>query len=183
MRMRKIFWLAVLALGASMAAQAQDYPKAEVFGGYSYAHTSIVGTGFNFNGGIGSLTGNLNDWFGVEGEFAGYHTGSNGVSGTLVTYMFGPRIAVRNKGNDKVTPYFHALFGGAHVSASAFGIGGSDNAFALAVGGGVDARVTKNVAVRVVQADYMLTKFTDGVNDRQNSVRISAGIVFRWGGQ
>jgi hypothetical protein len=37
--------------------------------------------------------------------------------------------------------------------------------------------------VRPVQAEYFLTKFPDGDNNRQNNFRYSAGIVYRFGGQ
>jgi opacity protein-like surface antigen len=82
-----------------------------------------------------------------------------------------------------VTPYVHVLFGGAHASISVGGSSGSVNAFAFALGGGVDAKLTHAVAFRVAQFDYLLTKFSDGIDDRQNNVRISTGIVFRWGGK
>src|SRR5262249_40883133 len=114
--MRKFLGIAVLLVGLTAFAAAQNTPKAEVFGGYSFVHSSVVGTGFNYNGGIGSITGNVNDWFGIEAEFAGYHTGSNGVSGSLMTYSAGPKLAYRK--NDHMTPYVHVLFGGAHSSAS-----------------------------------------------------------------
>jgi len=31
--------------------------------------------------------------------------------------------------------------------------------------------------------EYLMTKFNDGVDNRQNNVRVSTGIVFRWGGK
>jgi hypothetical protein len=60
---------------------------------------------------------------------------------------------------------------------------GSKFAFATAAGGGIDVRVSRHFAVRPVQAEYFLTKFRDGANNRQNNFRYSAGIVFRFGGQ
>lgn len=179
--MRKLCLISALFLLLSVSAVAQDYPKAEVFGGYSYVHASVVGNGFNFNGASGSIAFNPNDWFGVVADFGVYHNGDFGVSTNLVSYLFGPKFAYRKM--PRVTPYAQVLFGGAHVGASFSGVSGSSNAFALAFGGGIDAKVTPHVAIRVIQAEYLLTKFNDGSNDRQNNVRISAGIVFRWGGK
>ena len=176
--MRRFLGIAVLVVGLTAVAAAQNAPKAELFGGYSFVHSSIVGTGFNYNGGIGSVTGNMNDWFGIEAEFAGYHTGSNGVSGSLMTYSAGPKLAYRK--NDHMTPYVHVLFGGAHSSASFAGVSASDNAFAMAFGGGVDANMSSRFALRLFQADYAMTKFTDGVDNRQNNFRVSTGVVVRW---
>jgi opacity protein-like surface antigen len=172
--MRRLVWLIGMLLGLTLAATAQKTPTVELFGGYSYAHTSVAGTGFNFNGGAGSLNGNINEWFGIEGEFAGYHTGSNGASGSLFTYTVGPKFAYRK--DERFTPFVHALFGGAHSGGDL----GGDSAFAMKVGGGLDYNATPNVAIRMFQVDYALTKFSDGVNDRQHSVIVSAGIVGRW---
>lgn len=176
---RKLVVLCAVIMAFSMTVWAQDAPKAEVFGGYSYAHTSIAGTGFNFNGGSGSLSVNPNKNWGLVADVGAYHTSKFGVDATLVTYLFGPKLAIRS--NPKVTPFVHALLGGAHISAGGFGLSGSDSAFAMALGGGIDANVNKNVAIRVGQVEYLLTKFTDGLDDRQNSVRLSVGIVFKFG--
>jgi opacity protein-like surface antigen len=177
--MRKLLWISTLLMVLTISAAAQDYPKAEVFGGYSYLHVNVLGTGFGFNGASGSIAVNPNHWFGIVGDFGGYHNGDFGVSTTAVTYLFGPKFAYRK--NERVTPYFHVLFGGAHVSANFAGAGGSESAFAMALGGGADVKVHPHVAIRLIQVDYLLTKFNDGDNNRQNNVRISAGIVFRWG--
>jgi opacity protein-like surface antigen len=166
-----------LVLALAVSASAQDYPKAEVFGGYSYLHTSIAGTGFSSNGVSGSISINPSNWVGLVGDFGVYHRSVLGTGVNTVTYLFGPKLAYRH--SDKLTPYFHFLLGGAHLS----GGGASTSAFALAFGGGFDAKVTPHVAVRLIQADYVLTKFNDGANNRQSNARISAGIVFRPGGR
>jgi hypothetical protein len=51
----------------------------------------------------------------------------------------------------------------------------------MTAGGGIDFKVSKHVSVRPVQADYFLTKIPDGLNNRQNNFRFSAGVVFRFG--
>lgn len=152
----------------------------EVFGGYSYLHSSFAGTGLNFNGASGSLAVNLSPVFGIVGDFGGYHNTTSGVSTNNFTYLFGPKFAYR--GNEKVTPYFHVLLGGVHASSSFGTVSASSNAFAMALGGGLDAKVAPHIAIRVAQVDYLLTKLPDDKDDRQNNVRVSAGIVFRWGG-
>lgn len=170
---RAIVVFAILSL-VSIAAMAQDFSKAEVFGGYSYVRLNDIGQGFNFNGGAGSISINPNSTLGLVADFGGYHTSSFGSDANLTTYLFGPKLAMRSEG--QFTPFVHALFGGAHIS----GGGASDNAFAMALGGGIDAKMSEHVALRVVQLDYLLTKFSNGANDRQNSLRASTGIVFRF---
>lgn len=195
--MKKVMLAALLFLGSSIILMAQDKPKAEVFGGYSYLHTSDNGFSFNSNGGSGSVAFNANDWFGVVGDFGFYHASPDissievvlpGISGSAsvntFSFLFGPKVSMR--GNEKFTPFAQALFGGAHqkttVDVTGFGSSStSETAFATALGGGFDVKVAKSVAIRLVQVEYVLTKFNDGDKNRQNSVRISTGLVFRFG--
>jgi hypothetical protein len=45
----------------------------------------------------------------------------------------------------------------------------------------VHIRLTEHFALRVIQADYYYTRFTNGVNDHQNNLRLSEGLIFRFG--
>jgi opacity protein-like surface antigen len=179
-------------------ASAQDSPKIEAFGGYSYLRANEGGEGFNFNGGSGSLAYNLTPWLGVVGDVGGYHwSGSGdfaGADATVVTYLFGPKVALRH---GPITPFAQVLFGGGHFSANEGcsdarvrrngGVSDcgnfSENGFAMTMGGGVDWNATSHLGIRLIQAEYLLTKFDgEGVDGRntQNNDRISAGVVFRW---
>ncbi len=93
------------------------------------------------------------------------------------SYMFGPRINLRR---DIITPFAQILFGGI-VATSGIGHPGDTNAFAMAAGAGLDVKVSRHVSVRQVQAEYFQTKFSNGLSNRQNNFRFSAGIVFRFG--
>jgi len=45
--------------------------------------------------------------------------------------------------------------------------------------------VHRHFAIRIIQAEYLMTRFasyTTGATGTQNDVRLSAGIVFRFGG-
>ena len=57
----------------------------------------------------------------------------------------------------------------------------SENSFAMTAGGGIDFKVSRHVSIRPVQAEYFLTKVPDGLNNRQNNLRIGAGVVVRLG--
>jgi len=206
--MRKLLFVgAVLfVLGLARPAMAQDENAFSVYGGYYYVHSSVSvsgeGTttddgriipavsgggdptfGFNFNGGGGQFAYNFNQdkklKFGVVADFAGYSTSSNDTSATVFTYLFGPRVSY---GDGRLTPFVQSLYGGARGSGGfgAINGSGSQNAFAMTVGGGLDFQVTKHLFVRPVQAEYMLTKFNTGFNDHQNNFRFSAGLGFRW---
>jgi opacity protein-like surface antigen len=180
--MRKFFVLAALVVLFSGAAMAQDHPKAELFGGYSYARISPGSgfTGINLpTGWHASVAGNLNNWFGIAGDISGNY-GNPTILGLKVntklhTYTFGPRISYRN--NEKITPFAHAMFGGANVRGSIFGVGVSDSGFAMTIGGGVDAKINDHFAFRVAQFDYLMTRIG---GSSQNNFRLSTGIVIRF---
>jgi hypothetical protein len=57
------------------------------------------------------------------------------------------------------------------------------NASAMAAGGGLDIPFGRHLAIRALQAEYLLTRFdrSDGSSATQNNLRVSAGIVFCFG--
>jgi outer membrane immunogenic protein len=188
--MRKCVYvvLVIMVLALAVPAKAQDdAPKVEAFVGYSLLHVRVEpgnGTtyGFNFNGGSGQLAYNFTHMFSFVGDFGGYECNctSHGVTvdTNAYTYLFGPRVSFRPSGA-RFVPFGQVLFGGARL-ANGIVSGTSENAFALAVGGGVDFNVTRHIAIRPVQLEYLMTKFNDGNNDRQNNFRYSAGFVFQF---
>lgn len=165
--MRKLAVFAFFFALCCLPAAAQDYPKAEIFGGYQYTHLE---GGFNGNGWNLSAAGNLNHWFGVAADLsAGYDSGVHSFS-----YLFGPVVSYRK--SDKLTPFAHVLLGGTRVTVS--GLSGSTSAFTTAFGGGFDTKLTSRISYRLVQADWVLTHFA-GSTQAKNA-RISTGIVFRF---
>jgi hypothetical protein len=89
----------------------------------------------------------------------------------VYTYTFGPVLQARLP---VFQPFVHALFGGATAS----GGGVSDHAFAMFLGGGIDLGFRRGIAFRLVQADWMMTKFADETQNKQG--RVSAGIVIKF---
>jgi hypothetical protein len=195
--MKKFSILIVFVGLLSFPLMAQEYPKAEVFGGYQYLHFGGNGTDVNANGWNASLTGNFNKWFGVAADFSGaYKTiniGGVNVDTKVYSYTGGPVVSLNSGG--KVNPFVHALFGGAHVSGSGCatlqdsidgvkpaditGCGsGSLNGFTMMFGGGADVKLNKALAVRLIQADWVSYRFS-GVSESHN-VRVSTGIVLRF---
>lgn len=175
--MKKIVVLFSLLFLVSICLQAQDYPKAEIFGGYQYQHLGGDFTGVNTNGWNASLTGNFNKTFGVTGDFGGSYKTISGVSGSMYTYTFGPVVSLNHEG--VVNPFVHALFGGSHFSLSIPGVGsGGTNGFTMMFGGGVDAKVAPAFAIRVAQVDWVYYRFS-GTSESSN-VRLSTGLVLRF---
>jgi len=181
-RMRKTLWIFVAVLFTPLAAKAADAPKAEVFGGYSYFRAN-EGFTLNLNGWNASITGNVNRWLGVVGDFSGHYGSESGsflVPGkadlSSHSFLFGPRFSYR--GHDRITPFAHALFGVNHARAHSFGLTLKDTAFSTAIGGGFDVKLSNSFALRALQADYVMTRFG---GETQNNARLSFGVVYRWG--
>jgi hypothetical protein len=181
-------FLLLLAPAAAMAQQ--DYPRGEVFFGYSYFRANPEGQ--NLNGWNASVAGNITSWFGVEGDFAGHYGTLKDQFGFIIqgiqinqyTFMGGPKLSLRG---GRVAPFVHALIGGARAGTDEFGLKSSGFALAAAVGGGIDIGLNKSFAVRAVQADYLMTRFKSfpefrnfSVDERQNNFRFSTGIVVRF---
>lgn len=171
--MRKLIGITLFLGLFSFSALAADYPKAEVFGGYQY--TRLEG-GVNGNGWNVAVTGNLSDWLGITADFAGAYTSQSGVSFRNYTYTFGPVMSLRQ--NRGFTPFVHALIGGDHATAAFAGASGSGNGFALLAGGGVDINYGPRLAIRAVQADWMLVHGSGSTSSK--NARISTGVVFRF---
>jgi len=187
--MKLKFWvslLAVLSFSAVSAYAQESAPKVDVFAGYSYvqANPGVTGTNsFHLHGGNANVAYNINNWLGGVADFGGY-TKANilGTSndGTFSTYLFGPRVTYRHY--SRITPFGQVLFGAAHANAAAFGTTGTQNAFAMTAGGGVDYKVLNHFSIRPFQAEYLLTRFREGTigTQNQNNFRVSTGFVFRF---
>ncbi len=182
---------------SSASTRSEEFPGGELFLGYSYVrfntNTALLPGGATVSehfdmipGGVASITGNINRWFGLTADFAGYglHDVGN-VDGKLYTYLFGPRFALRR---GKWVVFADALGGGSRVTSKLKGLPDTvffnhsfhRNSAAAAAGGGVDWG-GRHVAIRLGEVEYLLTTFSDNHNDRQNSWRASGGIVFRFG--
>jgi outer membrane protein OmpA-like peptidoglycan-associated protein/opacity protein-like surface antigen len=183
-------------------------PKVELFLGYSYLRAiPTYATGNRLvwmNGGSASAAFNLNRYFGLVADVGGFadsqlnltgpgvpvpHVAASG--GNAYTYLFGPRLSYRK--HERITPFAQVLFGGIHASPVTLdGCTGTgcvplpaQTAFAMTAGAGLDIGLTRHVAFRAVQAEYLMTRFpnpTTQASASQNDIRISSGIVFRLGG-
>lgn len=170
--------------------------------------SSEFGVRTNFNGWNAEAQYNTGRWFGIAIDASGYSatpfTATSATSlPTLRRYAFlaGPVLTYRTK--SKVTPYVHALFGSefARLSAStpsnpaaASSIVTNYTDFTIALGGGVDFKLSKHFSLRGGQLDWYrtnlnLSSFYDhaynsdefpGLSTKQKNLRFSAGVVARF---
>lgn len=171
-----------------LSARGQESRHMELGADFNYVHTNAP------PGGCGCFAMNGADaWFGYElkhsahvvGMFSAQHASDVDGSGadlTITTYLLGGRYSWQKLG--RWSPFGQVLLGGAHAGGSFApqntGYGGS-NAFAMIAGGGLDIRLSDRFALRAFEADYYHTRFANGVNDHQNNLRISAGLIVRFG--
>ena len=179
--MRKIAATAFLVFISSALAAAQVPTSGNVFFGYSYYNANVGGQRTSLNGWNGSIEGKFLPFIGVVADFSGYYGSQNFTTCTVpildcVTinnnftehnYLFGPRASVSV---GKIRPFAELLIGAGHIHANG---GGSDTAFATAVGGGVDYKLVRLLSLRV-EGDYIHTNL---FNTPQNNLRISTGLA------
>ena len=152
---------------ALLPAAAQD-DKVEVFGGYSYMRFR-PSPDVNLNGWEASAQYKFRDWIGGVADFDGHYGSQFGVGESVHSFLFGPQVSLPSK----VSPFAHVLLGGAHFSAGGVG----DTAFSMAIGGGMDYEVKQGISWRIIQGDYLLTRF---FGETQNNGRLSTGVIFRF---
>jgi len=178
--------LAIFGFDGAASAQEVYTPKYEVGVNYSWLHVNSANYDFQRtgNGGSGYFEYNLNKTLGLVADFGGYANTRTGINEKLLTYMFGPRFNWRHS---RLNPYVQFLFGGGYAWSGPTST--TQNAFATAAGGGLDYSLTKRIAIKPIQVEYVMTQFdsarlggaTRGFGSHQNDVRYSAGVVFRLG--
>ncbi len=138
---------------------------------------------FDTNGGFISGTYAFRYWLRAAAEVTGNRDSNIGPLGqnlTLLTYTAGPQVVLHM---GRIEPYAQALFGAAHASDSYFpsatSYSTSANSFAYQTGGGIDFTLTRHLAVKAIEAQYLHTGFPNGTNGSQNHLMLGAGIVFR----
>jgi Outer membrane protein beta-barrel domain len=174
--MLKGYRLLIPLLFLPLSAMAQQTPVVEVFGGYSHLVANVSASSFNLNGVDASVTENLNRWFGGKLEYNAQFGTEAGNKVNTETLMYGPVFSYRK--NPKFVPFGEALAGAVRGGPEYLDVSERVFHFAAAVGGGLDVTLTDRVALRVIQADYLLTRFS---GTRQDNFRLSAGILLRFG--
>lgn len=193
----------LLLLTAGSALAQSEYPAAEASMDFMYARTPVANQDLNCAGGGTTLAINVSSTLSLATDlgycrFFGQTFGFNRLSGSQFNYLFGPRLTLRS--SSAIHPFFDLMFGGTRLglgcdSSSGFGClngtnhsSGSRNAFAMTVGGGVDVKFSSRVSWRLIQAEYLYTRFNNDCplafcsnNNNQNSFRLKSGLVFGLG--
>jgi peptidoglycan-associated lipoprotein len=181
-----------ISLSASLAAFGQvempdSQSRFDVAVTYNTALANVTTSNqFWMQGGsVQVRAGSWNGW-GIAGNVIGLHTGnmhSSGVGLDLIAYTAGLRYTVipeRGRYN-----YFGEVLGGAvHGANSIFPTGNhfstSGNSLALQMGGGINIPMSRRLALRVVEADWLRTQLPNATTGIQNNFRLGAGIQIQF---
>jgi hypothetical protein len=191
-----LLWFAILT---ALAAQAQQHPRLEAFGGFSYANVNLgsesslfAPTGRNYYGGGFSFSFNPKAYLRVILLDVGLESGHSAFpdEGALTTgqLLVGPEFVLRRR---HVNGFAHTLFGlaqydlGSCATPCAFPYtpppvltphANVRNHFAMGLGAGLDINLSHYFAMRLIQADYVPTRI---LGYWESSFRINTGVVFR----
>lgn len=158
----------------------------ELFGGYSYMHFDSSAFGFandsSLNGGNLSLSvphlfrSRQYHMLGVVADISANY----GSHLSVYNFMGGPQFTFDKKG---YTFFVRGLFG---KSRERFGVqppdivGYSSLGRAFAFGGGIQKNWRSQLAVRIIQVDYV---YNNNFELTQNNLRVSTGVVYQFGGK
>jgi opacity protein-like surface antigen len=168
---------------------AEEYPTAEVYGGYQL---SVPNLGDNLNGFAAAGEYNFSPNMGIVGDFGFGKKTLNATGYNVVTkdysLMVGPRFSYRTS---KARAFAHVMAGGVRTTskfsttlAGLFASSSKDTNFAFAIGGGLEFKIAERIFVRPAQLDLVETYNTVyGAKSAtwDSGLRYSAGIVFSLG--
>jgi outer membrane immunogenic protein len=188
----------VLILGtvASATAQPEDQeeaiPRAQIALNYSYMRANAAPGNcgcFNLNGGSTEIALRVYRKFSAVFDLTGEHAGTTSIPGqslSLLSYTGGPRFSypLHRRGLTRMVPFVQALVGAVHGFDGQFpdhsgALSNSATNLAVLVGGGLDLQLNHRFAVRAGQVDYGLNQLPNNANNRENLLRVSAGMVLR----
>jgi hypothetical protein len=181
----------ILAFAVLLFATPSHAQSIELFGGYSFVRAPVTFIqpvlcpapscpsttnthNLNLNGWEAGAAIKILGPLALAADFSRTSSSFQGANTHLQTYLAGPQLRFPGR----VSPFAHFLVGAAHesisTSAGSLTFGPTQNAFATALGLGIDLKVLPLLSIRPIQIDYLLTHFNSST---QNQLRASAGIV------
>jgi hypothetical protein len=181
-----LLWLPCAA-PAQIASSSSSLASSNIFAGYSFlADNLFSGQHADLNGWHISAEKKYLPYFGLVGDISGLYGSTNSTCSSsyqgqclahanVSEYTF--QTGIRGSfAASTVRPFAEALFGAARTEESGAALSNSNLGFAATLGAGLDCRLTRLLGCRLV-VDYIVTgDFTA----RQNNIRASTGLVFRF---
>jgi hypothetical protein len=187
-----IIFCCVFSLGViAVNAQPPDDNCGEFFVGYALNRMDLQDAlddrgirnslgGWNSNGvnvSVGGHVGQtgITDSISILGDFSAHYGKLYGDRVMIYTATVGPQFTSRK--HKVLHPFVRALFGVSHIDGDLGGGITDSTGFAFILGGGFDAKLSKNFGLRIAQLDF--------VGMRHESVtiknfRFATGLAFTW---
>jgi opacity protein-like surface antigen len=114
------------------------------------------------------------------------HAIEPGVNLSQFSVVVGPRyyFSLNKSSAHVIDLYGQALFGFDAASNSVFphatGLTGNATSVAYQAGGGANIRLSHNLSLRLLEADFITTSLPNHANNRQYDVRLANGLVFHF---
>lgn len=187
--------LGILGTGAlstlTGTAQQQRMPatgQADLSLTYTTSHSNFIpGDGFWMQGGDVEMAFHFPARFAAVASVSGGHTGagSGGVPLNLITSVYGLRytwtlptktrdVEIFGQGLTGISQGFGSTFPAAGGSTT------SATGLAIQAGGGVDIGLSPHWAVRAGEVQWLRSEIPNATTNVQNSLKIGAGILFRF---
>jgi hypothetical protein len=146
----------------------------------------IAGDSFWMQGGSVQIHGQFWRGLGVVADVGALHTGEahgTAVGLDLVTAAFGPRYT-QSWAHHRRALFCEALAGETHgfdsVFPAATELASSADSLALQVGGGMNLRFSRHLAMRAFEAAWLRTQLPNATTGVQNNLRVGTGLVFKF---
>lgn len=176
----------ILTTASALAQSPRSRHEVDLAVSYLSVRSNLTpGQFFWQQGGDLDLSATVSRSFGLAANVAGtqaHNISRNGIGLDTFTATFGPNYTW-SRPSGKMSVFGQGLVGISHSWNSLFpnttSSSTSADSFALQVGGGVDLRLSRHLAVRPIQADWVRTHFPNATTNVQNNFRLGAGLVFR----
>jgi hypothetical protein len=197
--MRRWVWAVCLLFACCSFAAAQleepifKIPNSEIYGGYAWQHAGLDGALAQTQGFVTQDSASLkgfavgyahyfqnNVGFALEiSRVSNGRLDTTGIGYTRTSYLGGPSVRLHRYGF--FSPSLHVLAGVDHATFKVPSAGTtfkfSDTDVAVLGGGTLDGNLSKHLALRLVQMDYL---YSHHYGQSQSSFRYSGGIVIRF---
>ena len=191
----KTLALGFALLAATLTARAQEFPRWEAFGGFSYANVNLGPQASLFNPSNRNYEGFDLDFSFNPSRYirlladVGFQFGKTSVTPPppftkihlqTTEALFGPQFTLRRH---KATAFGNILVGVTNTRLQ--GQAGTlyddlirQNNLTLGLGGGLDVNWTRIVAIRAFKIEYLPTRRS---SDWETTYTLATGVVFRFG--
>jgi len=178
---------AVVVVLSSTPLLAQDASSLEVAVTYNATRSvTVPNANFWMQGGSVELQARFYHGLGVVAEIAGAHIAniqSSGVNLDMVTATFGPRYNWA-PAHRRYELFGQVLAGEANGFHSVFptrnAVIDSSNSLALKMGGGMNIALSRHIALRACEANWLRTQLPNATTNVQNNLDLGTGVVFRF---